>query len=118
MKVYGLDPTDMSSVSIESDPGDVVFFSQKIYHSVYGMQPGRRYLKLRFVAWPETDEAIASLMRYNSRGSIYRPTDTFLNSDDTRVRAMVDPLIELAARTEDEREHFDALGARDQVDKY
>jgi hypothetical protein len=31
---------------------------------------------------------------------------------------MVDPLLELAARTEAEREHFDALGARDKVAKY
>ena len=117
-KVYGLTPTDMPGVAVESDPGDVVFFSQKIYHGVYGMQPGRRYLKLRFVAWPETDEAIASLMRYGGRGRIYRPDDAFVKSDDPRIRAMVDPLLELAARTEAEQEHFDALGGRDKVAKY
>ena len=116
MKVYGLSPTDMSGVVLESDPGDIVFFSQKIYHGVYGKQPGRRYLKLRFVPWPETDEQITSLMRYGNRGRIYRPDDAFVNSDNPRIRAMVDPLLELAARTEAEREHFDALGARDWVD--
>ena len=117
-KHYGLRPTDMPGVAIESDPGDIVFFSQKIYHGVFGMQPDRRYLKLRFVAWPKTDEQIASLMRYNGRGRIYRPDDAFVNSDSPRIRAMVDPLLELAARTEAEREHFDALGARDKVAKY
>ena len=30
----------------------------------------------------------------------------------------VPPLLELAARTEAEREHFDALGAKDKVAKY
>ena len=83
---------------------------------MYGKQPGRRYLKLRFVPWPETDEQITSLMRYGNRGRIYRPDDAFVNSDNPRIRAMVDPLLELAARTEAEREHFDALGARDWVD--
>ena len=118
VKVYGLGPTDMPGVALESDPGDIVFFSQKIYHGVFGKQPGRRYLKLRFVACPETDEQIASLMRYGNRGRIYRPDDVFVNSDNPHIRAMVDPLLELAARTEAEREHFDALGARDKVATY
>ena len=118
MKVYGLSPTDIPGVALESDPGDIVFFSQKIYHSVYGKQPGRRYLKLRFVAWPETDEQIASLMRYGNRGRIYLPNDAFVDSDNPRIRAMVDPLLALAARTEAERAHFDALGARDKVAMY
>jgi hypothetical protein len=111
MKVYGISPTDMPGVVIDSDPGDIVFFTQKIYHGVYGKQPGRRYLKLRFVVWPETDEQIVSLMRYGNRGRIYRPDDAFVNSDNPRIRAMIDPLLELAARTEADREHFDALGA-------
>ena len=111
MKVYGLGPTEIPGIALKSDPGDVVFFSQKIYHGVYGKQPGRRYLKLRFVAWPETDEAVASLMRYQNRGDIYRPADSFLQSDNSRIRAMVDPLLDLAARIEADREHFEALGA-------
>jgi hypothetical protein len=58
-------------------------------------------------------------MRYGGRGRIYRPHDAFLNSDSPRIRAMVDPLLELAARTEAEREHFDALGAKeDRYDVY
>ena len=114
MKVYGLSPTDMPQAVIESDPGDIVFFSQKIYHSVGGKLPGRRFLKLRFAAWPETDEQIASFMRYDNRGSIYQAQDAFANSDNPRIKAMVDPLLELKARTEAEREHFDALGARDE----
>ena len=118
MKVYGLSPTDVPGVALESDPGDIVFFSQKIYHGVYGKLPGRRYLKLRFVAWPETDEQIASLMRYGNRGRIYRPNDAFVDSDNPRIRAMVDPLLELATRTEAERVHFDAMGARVKVAMY
>ena len=99
METYGISGRDMPGYALESDPGDIVFFSQKIYHGVYGARPGRRFLKLRFVAWPETNEQIASLMRYNNRGHIYRPDDAFLNSDRPRIRAMVDPLLELDKRT-------------------
>ena len=99
METYGISGRDMPGYALESDPGDIVFFSQKIYHGVYGAQSGRRFLKLRFVAWPETNEQIASLMRYNNRGHIYRPDDAFLNSDRPRIRAMVDPLLELDKRT-------------------
>jgi hypothetical protein len=116
MADFGVSGAEIPGLAVESEPGDVVFFSQKIYHGVFSKQPGRRYLKLRFVAWPETDEAIASLMRYGNRGAIYRPNDAFLNSEVPRIRAMVDPLLELAARTEAQREHFDTLGARE--DRY
>ena len=99
LTTYGLSGPDMPCHVLESDPGDVVFFHQKIYHGVYDAQPGRRYLKLRFVRWPETDEQIASLMRYNKRGRIYQPDDALLNSDHPRIRAMIDPLLELTERT-------------------
>ena len=99
MADFGVGGTEIPGLAVESDPGDIVFFSQKIYHSVFGKQPGRRYLKLRFVAPPETDEQIASLMRYGRRNRIYRPDDAFLSSDRPRIRAMVDPLLDLAERT-------------------
>jgi len=38
-------------------------------------------------------------MRYDNRMRVYRPGDAFLNSDSPRIRAMVDPLLELAERT-------------------
>ena len=113
LDVYGLDWTDIPGHVVDCDPGDIVFFDQRIYHGVFGMLPDRRYLKLRFVGKPETDEQIASFMRYDDRGSIYEPQPAFLDSDNPNIRAMVDPLLELRARTEADRERFDALGARE-----
>ena len=52
-------------------------------------------------------------MRYDDRGSIYEPQPAFAESDNPNIRAMVDPLPELRARTEADRERFDALGARE-----
>ena len=80
-------------------PGRRCFFNQKIYHGVYGGRPGRRFIKLRFVKRPRTSEQIASLMRYNNRNGIYRADDAFLNSDHPRIRAMVDPLLDLEKHT-------------------
>lgn len=51
---FGLSGPDMPCHIVESDPGDIIFFHQKIYHDVYGPWPGRRFLKLKFVRWPET----------------------------------------------------------------
>ena len=38
-------------------------------------------------------------MRYNNRNGIYRADDAFLNSDHPRIRAMVDPLLDLEKHT-------------------
>ena len=85
LKVFGMSGPDLSCYFVESDPGDIVIFDQRIYHAVYGMEPGRRFLKYRFVARPETDEQVASIMRYNDRNQIYRPNEAFLNSDRPRI---------------------------------
>ena len=99
LTTYGLDGTAMPYHALESDPGDVVFFNQKIYHGVYGGREGRRFIKLRFVKRPRSSEQIASLMRYNNRNRIYRADDAFLESEHPRIRAMVDPLLELEEHT-------------------
>ena len=99
LTTYGLTGTAMPYHALESDPGDIVFFNQKIYHGVYGGRPGRRFIKLRFVKRPRTSEQIASLMRYNHRNRIYRADDAFLKSEHPRIRAMVDPLLELEEHT-------------------
>ncbi len=99
LTAYGLNGTAMPYHALESDPGDIVFFNQKIFHGVYRAKAGRRFIKLRFVKRPGTSEQIASLMCYNNRGRIYRPDDAFLYSQNRRIRAMVDPLQEFEERT-------------------
>ena len=99
MKIFGLSGPDLPCYFVASDPGNIVIFDQRIFHTVYGMQPVRRFLKYRFVARPETDEQVASIMQYNDKNQIYRPDDAFLNSDRLRIRAMVDPFLKLTERT-------------------
>ena len=42
-----------------AEPCDAILFSQSCYHAVYGHQPNRTYIALKFAARPRTDEELA-----------------------------------------------------------
>ena len=44
----GLDPRDVPSHPIQSEPGDAVFFSHQMWHSSFGGKLGRRMFTLNF----------------------------------------------------------------------
>jgi hypothetical protein len=93
---FGVSGRDLPSVPVESQPGDVVFFSQSLFHAVYAGFDGRRYIALKFAAKPTTDEHLASLVRYTS--NIFDPDAAFVNSDRPRIREIVCPLLDLKSR--------------------
>jgi len=45
---FGLEPRDVPSYPIESEPGDAVFFSHQMWHSTFGGKAGRRMFTLNF----------------------------------------------------------------------
>jgi ectoine hydroxylase-related dioxygenase (phytanoyl-CoA dioxygenase family) len=45
---FGLEPRDVPSYPIESEPGDAVFFSHQMWHSSFGGKAGRRMFTLNF----------------------------------------------------------------------
>jgi ectoine hydroxylase-related dioxygenase (phytanoyl-CoA dioxygenase family) len=45
---FGVEPSDVPSYPIESEPGDVVFFSHQMWHSSFGGKSGRRMFTLNF----------------------------------------------------------------------
>jgi len=45
---FGLEPRDVPSYPIESEPGDAVFFSHQMWHSSFGGNVGRRMFTLNF----------------------------------------------------------------------
>jgi len=49
---FGLEPSDVPSYAIESEPGDVVFFSHQMWHSSFGGKSGRRMFTLNFRSAP------------------------------------------------------------------
>ena len=45
---FGLEPREVPSYPIESEPGDAVFFSHQMWHSTFGGKVGRRMFTLNF----------------------------------------------------------------------
>lgn len=45
---FGVDPRDVPIFAIESQPGDVVFFSHQLWHASFGGRVGRRMFTLNF----------------------------------------------------------------------
>ena len=94
-RVLGLAVQDVPHVAIESTPGDVVFFDQYLFHSVYGKQPDRRYLAIKFAARPTCAEHLAALRKHGQGPE--QLTDALRHSTNPLVAAMVAPLLEAEA---------------------
>ena len=103
---FAVSSRDVPCSLLESQPGDVVFFNQNLWHSAFGGQTGRRMFTLNFGAKPTTDEHIEYLqrlyqdnlqnierMQFTQTGRFYE--ESFLNSDRPRIRGMTAKLVEL-----------------------
>ena len=104
--IFGVQPADLPGFPLESEPGDVVFFNQHIYHSSFGGHTGRRMFTMNFAEAPKTDEQIELLKREYAGSSVardalqYTKSDRtyepeFLYSDSPRIQSMVAKLIDL-----------------------
>ena len=93
---FGLAGSDVPCYAVETDPGDVVLFTQNLFHGVYGKTGARRYIALKFAARPTEDEHLASLQRWSSYA--FQPHEALANSDNPRLQQMVRGLRELGER--------------------
>ena len=97
---YGVAGPQVPSTALESEPGDVVFFSQGMCHASFGGKAGRRMLALSFLPRPSTDEHVDFVKRAYSRMKWgLHPADSFVNSDSPRIRGMVSQLVEMGFET-------------------
>ena len=66
---FGLAGCEIPALAIESNPGDVVFFSHKTWHAAYGGRPGRRLLAMAFESSPTESwhHAYAELWKRRNR---------------------------------------------------
>ena len=44
---FAISPNEVPGLAIESEPGDVIFFSHQLWHASFGGKPGRRLKSLR-----------------------------------------------------------------------
>ena len=103
---YGLKGGEVPSVPLESQPGDVVMFDQRLFHASYGGSAGRRMFTLNFTRKPETPAdhnylistyernlVDAREMGLTARDRVY--TDEFLQSESPRVRSIIAEMLVL-----------------------
>ena len=87
-------------MSLETELGDVLVFTEDLCHSSFGGQTGRYQVTLNFLANPRTDEQLYYLKeRYAWSETELRPAESYVNSERPRVRRMVSRLVELGFET-------------------
>lgn len=106
---FGVPAPEMPGFPLESRPGDVVLFNQRLWHSSFGGRTGRRMFTLNFGQNPTTAEHIelvtmvyeasleaAQKMQHTWTDQLY--TDRFLNSTEPRIKSMMAVPLKLSLR--------------------
>ena len=97
---FGMAPSDVPSFAIESQPGDVVVFTENLLHGSFGGRDGRHQHALGFVANPKTKAEVASVRaKYESMKFSLHPSESNVSSDSPRIRRMVSQLVEWGFET-------------------
>ena len=93
---FGISGVEMPCQIFESEPGDIIVFSEDTWHAAFGGAPGRSQHAINFMATPATDEEVAHLKKLHD-GWVYalHPHEALINSDRPRLRGMVEKLLEL-----------------------
>jgi hypothetical protein len=103
---FSVGERDIPAFPLESEPGDVVFFNQNLWHASFGGRTGRRMFTINFGQKPTQDEHFdylkrvyqsnlkhIEMMQYTQRSQVYE--DAFLHSDRPRIQGMVGTLLAL-----------------------
>jgi ectoine hydroxylase-related dioxygenase (phytanoyl-CoA dioxygenase family) len=86
---FGLPGDQIPCVAIESNPGDIVFFTQSLFHAVYGgLSVRRRFIALKFAAKPQSEADYKSLRRH-AGGTVFSPDHPFVSADSDRLRGIM-----------------------------
>lgn len=86
---FGMRADEIGSVALETEPGDVLVFTERLIHRAFGDGIGRYQVCANFVANPETERHIAQIEQfYDASTWSLRPTRTYVESDRPRIRRM------------------------------
>jgi hypothetical protein len=97
---FDMDPSELPCYAIESQPGDVVVFTEELLHASFGGKPGRHQHAVNFIANPATESETAMVREmYQGSRFCYRPAESYVNSDNPRIRRMVSRLVEWGFET-------------------
>ena len=93
---FGASGADVPAYAFESQPGDVMFASENLWHASFGGSPGRRMFNINIYEDPTTAQQI-EYIRDQQQGTtaMFHPHEAFLNSERPRIRSMVRKYLEL-----------------------
>ena len=94
-EAFGAASTELPCVVLESEPGDVVVFTESVYHGSFGGK-ARLQITAQFGDNPNTEAEVNHLreMHDKYKWSLH-PHEAYINSDRPRIRRMVSKLVEL-----------------------
>jgi ectoine hydroxylase-related dioxygenase (phytanoyl-CoA dioxygenase family) len=106
---FGVETATVPAHPIETEPGDVIFFHQNLWHAALGGGADRRHMAISMLEDLSTDAHVEYLRiayqgtvegarrhQYGFTGELYG--DAFLNGESPRIQAMVARLKELGLR--------------------
>ena len=97
---FGMAPSDVPCFAIESEPGDVVVFTENLLHASFGGSDRRHQHAIGFIANPKTDAEVASIRtQYESVKYGLHPAESYVHSNRPRIRRMVSRLVEWGFET-------------------
>ncbi len=96
---FGVESRELPHFALESEPGDVVFFNHRLWHSSFGGRTGRRMFTMNLAEEPRTEQQL-TLARgaYQSIVDVLNPkgnendtaySKSFHESNNPRVRRMM-----------------------------
>ena len=97
---FGVHPEEVPCVPLETEPGDVVVFHEDVVHAAFGGGPGRHQHAVNFAAHPRTGEQFELVRELYARHRFgFHPSESYMNSDNPRLRRMVAFLVEMGFET-------------------
>ena len=92
---FGVLPSEIPCYIFESQPGDVMVFTESVLHAAFGGKSGRHQHAISFFANPRTQDEVDLIRRMYERATYsYRPSASYIDSDRPRIRRMVSKLVE------------------------
>ena len=93
---FGLRQSDIPSMALELDPGDLAVFTEETLHAAYGGHDGRHQHAISFTENPDTKSKEQDVRDfYNVSTYSLRPPESSVNSDNPRIRRLVAKNLEL-----------------------
>lgn len=92
---FGLSSPDVPCVPLETNPGDVVVFTESVLHGSFEGEPGRHQHAFSFFSNPSNEVELEHVFAtYRKTKFSLRPPESFVNSDSPRIRRMVSRMVE------------------------